>query len=455
MSQYDYDVIVIGGGSGGIAFANRAASHRQRVLVVEGNAVGGTCVNVGCVPKKLMWYAATTADTIEQASGYGFDTGKTGHDWRAMVDARQTYIQNLHSAYFGGFNRNQVDYQTGYARFVDQHTVSIEHDDGQTNRSARHIVIATGGHPRWPDIPGAEYGMTSDEFFGLTVKPDKITIVGSGYIAVEFSSALASLGTEVTLMLRGDTVLRSFDTFLQDELMTSLALQGIQIFRDNDVVNVEKRGDNDFVLTCDKGQQYEANCLLWAVGREPEVQRLGLEQLDIKQDKQGYIKTDEYQQTSVDNIFAVGDVTGRVALTPVAIAAGRRLADRLYNNMPDRKVDYDNIATVIFTHPPLGEVGLTEAEARKQYDDVGVYSAAFTPMSHALLPHRVKGGVKLIVTGEDERIVGIHVFGPGADEMLQGFAVALRMGATKKDFDDTIAIHPTLSEELVTLKKRT
>ena len=337
----------------------------------------------------------------------------------------------------------------GRATFVDPHTVDV---DG-TQYSADRIVIATGGYPIVPRIHGAEYGITSDGFFELDERPEKVALIGSGYIAVELGGVFNGLGSETTILVRKDGVLRSFDPMLREELESAMQSSGIQLETGFHPHEVRKTDDGLVVVGDDEREFGPYDAVVWAVGRAPNTETLNLEAAGVEHDGYGFIPTDEWQKTNVDHIFAIGDVTGRDALTPVAIAAGRRLADRLYDGMSDRRLEYHTIPTVIFTHPPIGTVGLTEDGARDEYgDDVKVYESRFVPMSYAFSEEKVPSHMKLIVTGSDERIVGAHVIGDGADEMLQGFAVAVRMGATKSDFDDTVAIHPTSAEEMVTMR---
>lgn len=447
----DYDLLVIGAGSGGIAAANRATSYGRRCAVFENKLIGGTCVNAGCVPKKVMWYGAQMAHALEGAADYGFKIKDRAFDWPTLVANRQAYIDRLHGAYRRTFGGNGVDYIQGQARFVDRGTLEA---NGRHYR-AEHILIATGGYPVVPeeaDIPGASLGMTSDDFFELKRQPGSMIIVGAGYVAVEIAGMLTALGTEVTLALRGEWPLRSFDTLLQHKLMEAMQAQGIRILPQCRPVCIGRSGDKIQVET-NQGGHLEADTLLWAIGRAPRSAGLGLRQAGVAVDDNGFVITDAFQNTGAEGIYAVGDVTGRVALTPVAIAAGRRLADRLFNNMPDRRLAYDMIPTVLFTHPPIGTVGLTETQAMDQYGGaVKIYQTEFTPMVNAITHSKSLTAMKLIVHGSDEKIIGCHVIGPGADEMLQGFAVAIRMGACKRDFDETVAIHPTSAEELVTLK---
>lgn len=445
-----YDVLVIGGGSGGLAFAQRAAEYGAKAAVVEYKPLGGTCVNVGCVPKKIMWYAAHHAHGFELAKTFGFDVDVRGHDWSALKASRDAYIERLNGIYEGNLDRKDIDVIDGIARIVDRHKVDV----GGTVYEADRIVIAVGGRPIVPHIHGAEYGITSDDFFELDEQPRRVALVGSGYVAVELAGVFAALGSETTVLVRKDGVLRSFDQMLRDELHLAMEDQGIRLETAVVPHALEKSGD-ELTLKAEDGRSFGPfDCVIWAVGRAPNTEELNLEGALIEKDGYGFIPTDKFQQTNVENVFAIGDVTGREALTPVAIAAGRRLADRLYGGMEGRYLEYHTIATVIFSHPTIGTVGLREDQARAEYGDenVKVYRSRFNPMVYALGEHKQPSAMKLIVAGDEERVVGCHVIGDGSDEMMQGFAVAIRMGATKKNFDDTVAIHPTSAEELVTMR---
>jgi len=444
-----YDLLVIGGGSGGLAHAQRAAEYGAKAAVIEYGPLGGTCVNVGCVPKKVMWYAAHHAHGFHHAGSYGFDIEVKGHDWGALKARRDAYIERLNGIYNKNLDRRGVTYIAGSARLVDANTVDVDGSEYKADR----IVIATGGRPSVPNIPGAELGITSDGFFELEERPQRVLIAGSGYIAVELAGVFNALGSDVQLVVRKNSVLRSFDNMLSAELMEAMDRADIEL--DTGVIpeSVEKTTEG-LVLHAEDGRTFgPVDCLVWAIGRTPNTASLGAQSAGVEQDKYGFILTDKFQQTNVENIFALGDVTGRAALTPVAIAAGRRLADRLYGGMEGRHLEYELIPTVIFSHPTIGTVGMTEDEARAEYgDDIKVYMSGFTGMYYALGDKKQRSVMKLITAGDDERVVGCHVIGEGADEMMQGFAVAMRMGATKKDFDDTVAIHPTSSEELVTMR---
>jgi len=445
----DFDLVVIGGGSGGLAHAQRAAEYGARAAVVEYGPLGGTCVNVGCVPKKIMWYSAHHAHQIHHARDFGFDVSVNGHDWAELKSNRDAYIRRLNDIYENNLRSRDVTYLRGRGKFVDDRTIDVE----GRQYTADRIVIATGGYPIVPDVPGAELGITSDEFFELGERPRRVALAGSGYISVELAGVFNALGSETTVLVRKDGVLRSFDKMLRAELESDMQKSGITLVTGVVPTGLEET-DGGIKLLAQDGREFgEFDAIVWAVGRGPNSASLDAAAAGIEMDSAGFIPTDEWQKTNVDHIFALGDVTGRDALTPVAIAAGRRLADRLYNGMTDRRLEYHTIPTVIFSHPPIGTVGMTEDEARAEYgDDVKVYESRFNPMMYAFSEDKIQTAMKLIVTGAQERIVGCHIIGDGADEMLQGFAVAIRMGATKEQFDDTVAIHPTSSEELVTMR---
>jgi glutathione reductase (NADPH) len=443
------DLIVIGGGSGGLACAQRAADHGARVALVEPMPLGGTCVNVGCVPKKLMFYAADIAGNIADAAGYGFSVTQDGHDWRALKRARDAYIRRLNGLYATNIERRGIVHVRASARFADAHTVVA----GDEVLAAPQVVIATGGRPTVPPLPGADLGITSDGFFGLEDRPRSIAIAGSGYVAVELAGIFAAFGTRVTLVIRHDRVLRSFDAMLAAALMKQMREDGIEIVDHAVPAQVRLAGDHHELRTADGRVLGPFDCVLWAIGRDPAVESLDLARAGVRQYDDGYVIVNRFQETSATGVCAIGDVTGQAALTPVAIAAGRRLADRLFGGQAGRHLDYDMIPTVIFSHPPIGTVGLSEAEARDVHgESVRCYTSGFMPLYHALTEHKRRAEMKLVVVGPEERIVGLHVIGEGADEMLQGFAVALKMGATKRDFDDTVAIHPTSAEEFVTMR---
>lgn len=445
----NFDLIVIGGGSGGLAHAQRAAEYGVKAAVIESGPLGGTCVNVGCVPKKVMWYSAHHAHQMRHADDFGFDVTVNGHDWADLKEKRDAYIHRLNGIYEINLDHRDVTYLRGHGKFVDTNTVDI----GGQNYTAERIVIATGGYPIVPDVPGAELGITSDGFFELPERPQRVAVLGSGYISVELAGVLNALGSETTVLVRKEGVLRNFDKLLREELESAMVKAGIDLVTGFVPSALEKTPGGIKVLAQDGRESGEFDAVIWAIGRAPSVGGLNAEAAGIEMNSRGFIPTDDWQKTNVDHIFALGDVTGRDALTPVAIAAGRRLADRLYNGMTDRRLEYHTIPSVVFSHPPIGTVGLTEDEARKEYgDDVKVYETRFNPMMYAFSEHKVQTAMKLVVVGEEERVIGCHLIGDGVDEMLQGFSVAIRMGATKQHFDDTVAIHPTSSEELVTMR---
>jgi len=444
-----FALLVIGGGSGGLAHAQRAAEYGVNAAVIEYGPLGGTCVNVGCVPKKVMWYAAHYAHELRHAADYGYDVSVNGHGWAVLKARRDTYVARLNDIYRNNLNKRGVTYIAGAARFIDAHTVSV----GAKKYQAESIVVATGGQPMVPGIPGAELGITSDGFFALEQQPKRVLIAGSGYVAVELAGIFSGLGSKTQITVRKDGVLREFDKMLSSELMNEMQKSGIAL--DTGVIPAAvRKADEGLILTAEDGREFgPVDTLVWAIGRSPNTATLDLNKAGVNMDERGFVPTDDLQATNVEHIHALGDVTGRAALTPVAIAAGRRLADRLYGGMDGRHLDYRLIPTVIFSHPTIGTIGMSEDEARAEYgDDVKVYTSGFTPMFYALGDDKQRTAMKLITAGDDERVVGCHVFGAGADEMMQGFAVAMRMGATKKDFDDTVAIHPTSSEELVTMR---
>ncbi len=445
-----FDLIVIGGGSGGLAAAQRAAEYGARAVVFENDRLGGTCVNVGCVPKKVMWNAAEIANALNHAGEYGFEIKRGGHDFSALKRGRDAYIERLNGIYARNLDRKDVAVVRSTARFTGRREIT---DAQGRTYAADHIIVATGGYPRRPQIPGGDLGLTSDGFFDMADLPAKAAVVGSGYIAVELVGVLQALGSQVTLFMRFDRVLRQFDRLLSDTLMTGLADAGVELVTGAVPSGVETEGG--LVLATEAaGRHGPFDELIWAIGRSPNTANLGLDATDVTVTPNGYIEVDEFQNTTANGIYAIGDVTGGPELTPVAIAAGRRLCDRLFNGQTDRRLSVEIVPTVVFSHPPIATIGLSEAQARVAHGDESIrtYVSEFVPMFNALSEHKPRSAMKLVCAGPDERIVGCHVIGPGADEMAQGFAVAITMGARKRDFDDTIAIHPTSAEELVTMR---
>lgn len=449
--KHHYDFIAIGGGSGGIASANRAAMHGAKAAIIEAKALGGTCVNVGCVPKKAMWYGAQIAEAFKYAPDYGFDANNVEFNWSKLVESREAYISRIHQSYERNLGNNKVDVIEGYAKFVGKNAIEVNGE----RYTAEHIVIATGGFPVIPDIPGAEHGIDSDGFFELKEQPKRAAVVGAGYIAVEIAGVFHALGTETHLVVRKHKPLREFDDLLSDTLVDVMRESGPQLHTHSIPRSVEKLDSGELMLHLESGDSIgPVDTLIWAIGRASATKDLGLEHTGVTKDEKGNIKTDKYQNTTAKGIYAIGDNTGRLALTPVAIQAGRRLCERLFNNKETEFLDYTNVPTVVFSHPPIGTVGMSEPQARDIYGEqnVKVYTSSFTAMYSALTQHREPTKMKLVCAGPEERVVGIHGIGYGVDEILQGFAVALKMGATKADLDDTVAIHPTSAEEFVTMR---
>jgi glutathione reductase (NADPH) len=446
-----YDFLVIGGGSGGIASARRAASHGAKTAVVEVGRLGGTCVNVGCVPKKMMWNAATLAEHLDDAGDYGFAApAHRTFDWAGFKRARDAYVARLNGIYAKNLDGDGVTRVEGFARFADAQTVFV----GTREIRAEHVLVATGSRPQIPELPGAELGITSDGFFALDAQPRRVAIVGAGYIAIELAGVFRALGSDVTIVARGEHLLHRFDSMLRDILRAEMTDAGVEVRPCVPLARAERGADGTVTLVSRDGGRHDGfDCLLWATGRLAASHELGLDNAGVRVDAHGNIVVDEWQNTTKARVYAVGDVTGRSMLTPVAIAAGRALADRLFGGRKDAKLDYDNVPTVVFSHPPLGTVGLTEEEARARHgDEVRVYVSRFTNLYHATTRRKAASAVKLVCAGHDEKVLGVHAIGLGADEMIQGFAVAVRMGATKADFDRTVAIHPTAAEELVLLR---
>lgn len=447
-----FDYICIGGGSGGIASANRAAMHGAKVALIEAQDLGGTCVNVGCVPKKVMWHGAQVAEALNlYAEDYGFDVDVKGFNWSKLVENRQAYIGRIHQSYDRVLGKNQVHVIKGFARFVDAKTVEVNGEQ----YSADHILIAVGGRPTIPAIPGAEHGIDSNGFFDLNERPNRVAVIGAGYIAVEIAGVMHALGSDTHLFVRKESPLRSFDPTIVDTLTEVMAAEGPTLHTHSVPQRVEKEDDGSLTLHLENGQSHNVDCLVWAIGRHPATDTINLDVTGVETNQRGYIKVDEYQQTNVTGIYCVGDIMeGGIELTPVAVKAGRLLSERLFNHKTNAKMDYDLVPTVVFSHPPIGTIGLTEPEAIAQYgeDQVKVYTSGFAAMYTAVTKHRQPCKMKLVCVGEEEKVIGLHGIGFTVDEMIQGFAVAMKMGATKADFDAVVAIHPTGSEEFVTMR---
>ena len=446
----EYDIIAIGGGSGGIATMNRAGEHGAKAAVIEEKKLGGTCVNVGCVPKKIMWYGAQIAETFHQfGEDYGFKTTDLNFDFATLRRNREAYIDRARSSYDGSFKRNGVDLIEGHAEFVDSHTVSV---NGELIR-AKHIVIATGSHPSIPNIPGAELGGSSDDVFAWEELPESVAILGAGYIAVELAGVLHTFGVKTDLFVRRDRPLRGFDSYIVEGLVKEMERTNLPLHTHKVPAKLEKTAEG-ITIHFEDGTSHTASQVIWATGRRPNVKSLQLEKAGVTLNERCFIQVDEYQNTVVEGIYALGDVTGEKELTPVAIKAGRTLSERLFNGKTTAKMDYSTIPTVVFSHPAIGTVGLTEEKAIKEYgqDQIKVYKSSFASMYSAVTSNRQESRFKLITAGSEEKVVGLHGIGYGVDEMIQGFAVAIKMGATKADFDATVAIHPTASEEFVTMR---
>lgn len=447
----DFDLIILGGGSGGIASAIRAASYGAKVAVVETKHLGGTCVNLGCVPKKMMFNASIIADMLRKSADYGFASADVKFDWQMLVKKRNSYIAKLRESYAQRLAEHRITHLPGQGIFLDQKTIGVCGKQYKTN----HIIIATGGAPILPDdLLGTNCTIDSDGFFQLKEQPNEVAIIGGGYIGVELAGVFQSLGTKTHLLLRGNRPLSRFDDMLGQTLLDIMKQQGLVIHPNYQAHQIILQENGKKTIKCQKGTQItDLDVVITAVGRAPRTFDLNLSRINVKQDKRGLIIVDRYQNTSVPGIYAIGDVTDAPALTPVAIAAGRKLVDRLFGGKKDAFLDYKNICSVIFTHPPIGTVGLSEKQAVDQFgkDQVKIYNKHFNPLFDALSEKQIPTVVKLVTQGKDEKIIGIHIIGYGADEMLQGFGVAVKMGTCKQDFDDTIAIHPTSSEELVTM----
>ena len=447
----EYDIIAIGGGSGGSATMNRAAMHGAKAAVIEGNIIGGTCVNVGCVPKKVMWYGALVSETLKNyAADYGYTIGETSFDFKTLRKNREAYIERSRQAFSNNFNRNGIDYIEGYARFVDKNTVEV---NGEQIR-AKHIVIATGSYAFVPNVPGSELGGTSDDVFAWEELPESVSIIGAGYIAVELAGVLHGLGVKTDLFVRKGGPLRGFDQGIVEVLVEEMKKNGQPLHTHKVPKKLEKLDNGDIQIHFEDGTTHTSQKVIWAVGRKANVSQLNLEAAGVALNERGFIQVDEYQNTTTPGIYALGDVSGEKELTPVAVKAGRTLSERLFNGKTDAKMDYELIPTVVFSHPAIGSIGLSQEQAEEKYgaENIKVYESNFAGMYSAITVHRQMTKLKLITLGEEEKIIGLHGIGEGIDEMIQGFAVALKMGATKADFDATVAIHPTASEEFVTMR---
>ena len=447
MSDYDYDLFVIGAGSGGVRGARMAAATGAKVAIGEGRRIGGTCVLRGCVPKKLLVYAAHFGHDFEDAEAYGWRVRPPSHDWTRLIANKNQETDRLNGIYINLLKNAGVEIYDGYCKFVDAHTVQV----GAKTVTAERVLIASGAAPFIPDLPGADTGITSDEALDLLNRPERIVIVGAGYIAVEFAGIFANLGSQVTMLVRSE-LLRGFDRDTANELETALKASGVDLRIGASPTAVEKHNSGSSV-TLNNGETIETDLVMWATGRNPNVGGMNLEAIGVEMGKNGAIKVDEFSKTSVDNIYAVGDVTDRMALTPVAIHEAMCFVNTVYKGNP-RSPDYHDVPTAVFSQPPIGTVGLTEEEAEAKHGAVDVYTSRFRPMKHTLTKREHFSFMKMIVDPETDRVIGCHMIGDDAPEIAQGLGIALKAGATKADFDATIGIHPSAAEEFVTMREK-
>ena len=445
---YDFDLYVIGAGSGGVRAARFAAGFGAKVAVAESRYLGGTCVNVGCVPKKLLVYGAHFAEDFEQASGFGWSLGEANFDWATLIANKDREINRLNGIYRNLLVNSGVTLHEGHARLVDAHQVEINGE----RFTAKHILIATGGWPQIPEIPGREHAIGSNEAFFLKELPKRVLVVGGGYIAVEFAGIFHGLGAHTSLLYRGDLFLRGFDGSVRKHLQEELTKRGLDLQFNADIERIDKQADGSLKATLKDGRVLEADCVFYATGRRPMLDNLGLENTGVKLDERGFVAVDDLYQTAEPSILAIGDVIGRVQLTPVALAEGMAVARRLFKPEQYRAVDYANIATAVFSLPNIGTVGLTEEDARKNGHNVQVFESRFRPMKLTLTDCQEKTLMKLVVDADTDKVLGCHMVGPDAGEIVQGLAIALKAGATKQHFDETIGVHPTAAEEFVTMR---
>ena len=445
---YDFDLFVIGAGSGGVRAARFAAGYGARVAVAESRYLGGTCVNVGCVPKKLLVYGAHFAEDFEQAQGFGWSLDQAQFDWPTLIANKNREIERLNGIYRNLLVNSGVTLLEGHARLLDGHSVEL----GGKRYSAKHILIATGGWPHVPDIPGREHAIDSNQAFFLPQLPKRVLVVGGGYIAVEFASIFNGLGAQTSLLYRGELFLRGFDGAVRQHLREELSKRGLDLQFNSDIARIDKQADGSLLATLKDGRELATDCVFYATGRRPMLDNLGLENTEVQLDERGYIQVDEQYQSTAPSIMAIGDVIGRVQLTPVALAEGMAVARRLFKPEEYRKVDYKMIPTAVFSLPNIGTVGLSEEQAREEGHRVVVFESRFRPMKLTLTDCQERTLMKLVVDADSDRVLGCHMVGPEAGEIVQGLAIALKAGATKRMFDETIGVHPTAAEEFVTMR---
>jgi len=446
--QYDADLFIIGAGSGGVRAARFAGQYGAKVIVAENKRLGGTCVNLGCVPKKMLVYGASYADDFSDAAAYGWATGPREFSWSTLIANKDRQIAWLNGYYDRLLDQSEAKVVQGSARFVDSHTVDVAGE----RYTAKHILIATGGEPQLPDIPGAERAISSDEAFGLPALPGRVVVVGGGYIATEFACIFHGMGARVRQVYRGDLFLRGFDDSVRSHLADQLRLKGLDLQFNADVSRIEKRSDDTLLVHLNDGRALEADCVLFATGRRPALSGLGLENTDVRLDARGFVAVDEQFRTSDASIYAIGDVIGRMQLTPVALAEGMAVAKRLFKPEDYRPVDYALVPTAVFSLPNVGTVGLTESDARRAGHELKIFETRIKPLKATLTRTKETSFLKLVVDARTDRVLGCHMVGPDAGEVIQGLAVALKAGATKAVFDETIGIHPTIAEEFVTMR---
>jgi glutathione reductase (NADPH) len=450
MARYDFDMITLGAGSGGVASSRRAGSYGARVAIVEESRIGGTCVLRGCVPKKLLVYGAQFADAFADAAGFGWSVAPPRFDWPSLIAAKNKELDRLEQIYKNMLKNSGVEIIEGRGVLIDPHTVEV----AGRHYTAETILIATGGHPTVPDIPGIEHVISSNEALDLPELPHRIVIVGGGYIAVEFAGIFRGFGSEVAEIIRREELLYGFDDDIRVALAQEMRGRGIEIHTRAHVTRIEKAAREGYSVFTSIGQEISADLVMYATGRGPNTKGLGLDAVGVKTDDKGAVLVDAWQRTSIPNIYAVGDVTDRLNLTPVAIAEGRALAETLYHNNP-MKMDHENVPTAVFSQPPIGAVGMTEERARRDYgDDVDIYCARFRPMKNTLSGRDERTFMKLVVDGRSDRVLGCHMLGADAPEIVQGLAIAVKCGASKRMFDQTVGIHPSAAEEFVTLREK-